>query len=59
MLTRLPSESINETYQPTPGISTGSPNTFPPAALLLIYVHEHHLQQLQLMVLEPVSQPDL
>ena len=27
MLTRLPSVSVNETYCPTPGISTGSPST--------------------------------
>src|SRR5215468_10312584 len=36
ILTRLPSVSVNETYCPTPGISSGSPSTFPPAAVTLL-----------------------
>jgi hypothetical protein len=32
MLTLLPSVSINATYNPTPGISHGSPSTLPPAS---------------------------
>src|SRR5262249_60416485 len=32
ILTRLPSVSVNETYCPTPGISSGSPSTVPPAS---------------------------
>jgi len=31
MLIRLPSVSKNDTYNPTPGISHGSPSTLPPA----------------------------
>src|SRR5262249_14292383 len=33
ILTRFPSVSVNETYCPTPGISSGSPSTVPPASV--------------------------
>ena len=33
MLARLPSVSKKDTYCPTPGISIGSPSTFPPASV--------------------------
>src|SRR5215475_12222835 len=36
ILMRLPSVSVNETYCPTPGISIGSPSTFPPASVTLL-----------------------